>query len=161
MSATTRAPGPEFLRRAPAVLVGVALVLLCVGAGVSAGTQGFTPTTMLQIALVLGVLLVATWLRRFEYFLLAVLIVRPVLDIAKVGGGPPVLSSGVAGLVVLGVLLWLAAQLKAGTLRRVSLLGQLAILLLAVMTVSSLFADDRVRSLLQVARLAAAVAVFL
>src|SRR3954451_8792367 len=157
----TRSPVPTALRRAPAALVGIAVLLLCVSAGVSAGTQGFQPGTLLRIAAVLGVLLVVIWLRRFEYFLLAVLVLRPILDIAKVGGGPPVLSSGVAALVVLGVLLWLAAQFHVGTLRRVSLLGQLSILLLAVMTVSSLLADDRVRSLLQVARLSGAVAVFL
>jgi len=161
MSAMTRAPVPELLRRAPAVLVGVALVLLCIGAGVSAGSNGFGTSTLLQVAVVLGVLLVATWLRRFEFFLLAVLVVRPILDITKAGGGAAVLSSGVAALVVLGVLLWLAAQTNAGTLRRVSLLGRLLVLLLAVMTLSSLFSDDPVRSLLQVARLAAAVAVFL
>ena len=157
----TRAPVPEILRRAPAALLAAALVLLCIGAGVSAGNDGFGSTTLLQIAVVMGVLLVGVWLRRFEFFLLAVLVVRPILDITKAGGGPAVLSSGVAALVVLGVLLWLAAQAKAGTLRRVSLLGRLAVLLLAVMTISSLFSDDPVRSLLQVARLAAAVAVLL
>jgi putative inorganic carbon (HCO3(-)) transporter len=161
ISETTRAPVPEVLRRAPSVLVGAALLMLCIGAGVSAGDDGFGPTVLLQIAVVLGVLLVGVWLQRFEYFLLAVLIVRPVLDISKAGGGPAVLSSGVAALVVLGVLLWLAAQVNAGTLRRVSLLGRLAVLLLTVMTVSSLASDEPVRSLLQVARLAAAVAVFL
>src|SRR4051794_1293221 len=152
---------PTVLRHAPDALIGIAAVVLCVSAGVSAGTQGFEAGTVLRIAGVLGVLLVVMWLRRFEYFLLAVLVLRPVLDIAKVGGGPPVLSAGVAALVVLGVLLWLAAQMYLGTLRRVSTVGQLSILLLAVMTVSSLLADDRVRSLLQVARLSAAVAVFL
>jgi O-antigen ligase len=136
-------------------------VLLCASAGVSAATNGFDAATVLRIGLVLGGLLVVVWLGRFEFFLLTVLVVRPVLDIAKVGGGPPLLSSGVAALVVFGVLLWLAAQVHAGTLRRVSVLGRLSILLLAVMTVSALFADDQVRSLLQVARLAAAVAVFL
>src|SRR4051812_26302055 len=152
---------PTVLRHAPDALIGIAAVVLCVSAGVSAGTQGFEAGTVLRIAGVLGVLLVVMWLRRFEYFLLAVLVLRPVLDIAKVGGGPPVLSAGVAALVVLGVLLWLAAQMYLGTLRQVSTVGQLSILLLAVMTVSSLLADDRVRSLLQVARLSAAVAVFL
>jgi putative inorganic carbon (hco3(-)) transporter len=55
----------------------------------------------------------------------------------------------------------LAVQVSAGELRPISLVGRLALLLLAVMTVSSVFAEDSVRSLLQVARLAAAVAVFL
>ncbi|SDY66910.1 O-antigen ligase [Modestobacter sp. DSM 44400] len=157
----TRPPVPTLLRRAPAVLVGIAAILLCVSAGVSAATNGFDAATLLRIGLVLGGLLVVVWMGRFEFFLLAVLVVRPVLDIAKVGGGPAVLSSGVAALVVLGVLLWLAAQLHGGTLRRVSVLGQLSVLLLAVMTVSAVFSGDQVRSLLQVARLAAAVAVFL
>jgi putative inorganic carbon (HCO3(-)) transporter len=161
ISAMNRPPVPGLLRHAPAALVGAAVVLLCVSAGVSAGTNGYDSGTLLRIALVLGGLLVVVWLRRFEFFLLAVLVVRPVLDIAKAGGGPPVLSSAVAALVVLGVLLWLAAQVHAGTLRRVSLLGRLAVLLLVVMTASALLADDQVRSLLQVARLAAAVAVFL
>ena len=142
-----------------AVVAGV--LLLCVDVGVSAGVDGLDVGTLLRIALVTGGLLGVLWLARFEYFLLAVLVVRPALDISKTGGGPAVLSSGLAALVVLGVLLWLAAQLRAGTLERVSVLGRLLVLLLAVMTLSALGAQDQVRSVLQVARLAAAVAVFL
>lgn len=143
------------------MLVGLAAAVLVVSAGVSAGTNGYDTATLLRIGLVLGGLLMVVWLGRFEYFLLAVLVVRPVLDITKAGGGAAVLSSGIAALVVLGVLLWLAAQVHANTLRPVSVLGRVAVLLLAVMTVSAVFSDEQVRSLLQVARLAAAVAVFL
>jgi putative inorganic carbon (hco3(-)) transporter len=159
--ATPSTRAATLLRRAIVALTVVLLLALCVDAGVSAGAEGFGFGTLLRIGLVLGGLLMVVWVGRFEFFLLAVLVVRPILDIAKVGGGPAVLSSGIAALVVLGVLLWLAAQVHAGTFRRISPLGQLSILLLAVMTASSLLADDRVRSLLQVARLAAAVAVFL
>jgi putative inorganic carbon (HCO3(-)) transporter len=87
ISAMNRPPVPGLLRHAPAALVGAAVVLLCVSAGVSAGTNGYDSGTLLRIALVLGGLLVVVWLRRFEFFLLAVLVVRPVLDIAKAGGG--------------------------------------------------------------------------
>lgn len=148
-------------QRLLAVVAGAAVLALCVDVGVSAGVDGLDVNTLLRIALVLGGLLAVLWLARFEYFLLAVLVVRPAVDISKTGGGPAVLSSGLAALVVLGVLLWLAAQLRAGTLERVSVLGRLLVLLLAVMTLSALTADDQVRSVLQVARLAAAVAVFL
>lgn len=155
------APPPTSRLRAAAAVVGAVVVLLCVDAGVSAGREGLDVGTLLRIAAVLGGLLAVLWLTRFEYFLLAVLVVRPALDISKVGGGPAVLSSGIAALVVLGALLWLAAQLRAGTLERVSVLGRLLVALLAVMTLSALGSDDQVRSILQVARLAAAVAVFL
>ena len=154
-------PVSALLRRAALVLTALVVLLLCVDAGVSTAQDGLGAATLVRAGLLAGGLLMVVWLRRFEYFLLAVLVLRPLLDITKVDGGPPILSSGVAALVVLGVLLWLAAQVYAGTLRRVSALGVLSVLLLAVMSLSALFADDRVRSLLQVARLAAAVAVFL
>src|SRR3954467_6790802 len=101
ISELTRSPVPTVLRHAPDVLIGIAAVVLCVSAGVSAGTQGFEAGTVLRIAGVLGVLLVVLWLRRFESFLRAGLVLRPVLDIARGGGAPPVLSAGVAALVVL------------------------------------------------------------
>ena len=161
---TTAAPPPAQVSRLwwPLGLVaGAAVLLLCVDVGVSAGVDSLGTATLVRIALVLGGLLAVLWLARFEYFLLAVLVVRPAVDISKSGGGPAVLSSGLAALVVLGVLLWLAAQLRAGTLERVSVLGRLLVVLLVVMTLSALGAQEQVRSVLQVARLAAAVAVFL
>lgn len=149
---------PEHL---PVAVTALVLLVLSVEAGVSAGQEGFGAPTLLRLGIIAGGLLAAVWLARFEYFLLVVLVLRPLLDIAKVGGGPPVLASGLAALVVLGVTLWLAAQAYAGTLRPVSLLGRLAVLLLLVMTVSAVAASDPLRSILQVARLAAAVGVFL
>ncbi len=161
LEGTARAPSTSRFRGPIAVVTGMIALLLCVDVGVRASADGFDAGTLVRIALIVGGLLAVLWLARFEYFLLTVLVVRPVLDISKSGGGPAVLSSSLAALVVLGVLLWLAAQLRAATLQRVSVLGRLLVLLLAVMTLSALGADDTVRSALQVARLAAAVAVFL
>jgi putative inorganic carbon (hco3(-)) transporter len=154
----TRASASRSIGR---VIAGVVLVLLCVDAGLSAGSEGFGLGTLLRVALVLAGLLAVVWLGRFEYFVLVILVVRPLLDISTVGGRPPILSSSVATVLVLGVLLWFVVQVAAGTLRPISLLGKLSLLLLTVMTVSAVFSEDPVRSVLQVARLAAAVAVFL
>ncbi|SDQ67822.1 O-antigen ligase [Quadrisphaera sp. DSM 44207] len=161
LSGMPRSSAPALLRRATAALGAVLVLLLCVDAGVSAGTDGFGVGTLLRIAVLLGGLLAVVCLSRFEYFVLGVLVVRPALDITKTGGGGSVLASAVAAAIVLGAVLWLAAQVYAGTLRRVSLLSRVLIVLLAVMTLSALLASDPVRSALQVARLAAAVAVLL
>ena len=143
------------------VATGVVLLALCADIGVSAGQHGFTTPTLLRVAILMGALLAAVLLRRFEFFLLFVLVVRPILDVTTATGGAPVLASGVAALVVLGVIVWLAAQARAGTLRPISWIGCTGIALLVVMTISAALSSDPVRSTLQVARLAAAVAVFL
>lgn len=167
-SRVTPAPGhdgrPPSRERPPGALLALgiaALFVLSVDAGLRVAENGFDLGSLARLGLVVGVLLAIVWLRRFEYFLLLVLVIRPVLDVAKSGGGIPVLPSALAGVLVLGVVLWLAGQAYAGTLRPVSLLGRLSLLLLSLMTVSAAFADDQIRSVLQVARLAAAVAVFL
>ena len=143
------------------VAAALVLLALCVDVGVSAGQHGFGTPTLLRIAIVMGALLGFVLLRRFEYFLLVVLVVRPILDITTATGGDPVLASGVAALVVLGVIVWLAAQARARTLLPISWIGRTGIALLVVMTLSAAVSSDPVRSVLQVARLAAAVAVFL
>ena len=143
------------------VLTGAVLLALCVSIGVSAGQHGFGTPTLLRVAILTGALLAAVLLRRFEYFLLVVLVVRPILDVTTATGSAPVLASGVAALVVLGVIVFLAAQARAGTLRPISWIGCTGITLLVVMTISAVLSTDPVRSTLQVARLAAAVAVFL
>lgn len=156
-----RRPAVSTPRHLPAVLAGLVLLVLCVDIGVHVGQQGFATATLLRVAVVLGAVLAAVLLRRFEYFLLVVLVVRPILDITTATGGAPVLASAVAAMIVLGVIVWLAAQAHAGTLRPISWLGRIGIGLLVVMTLSAGLSSDPLRSTLQVARLAAAVAVFL
>ena len=151
-------PAPRHPQRA--VLVAVALFLVAgLEAALTVGREGFGPGAVARIAALLVVVTAVLWLARFEWFLLAVLLARPVLDVAKASGDTPIVASSVAALIVLGAILWLAAQARAGTLARPSVVTVLSVSLLVVMSLSAVFADDPVRSLLQVARLAAAVAV--
>ena len=152
---------PAEPRSWPGILAALVLLALSIDIGVSAGQQGFGTPTLLRIAVLLGGLLAVVLLGRFEAFLLVVLVVRPILDITTATGGAPVLASAVAALIVLGVMVWLGAQVRAGTLRPISWMGRCCIALLVIMTISAGLSSDPVRSVLQVARLAAAVAVFL
>jgi putative inorganic carbon (HCO3(-)) transporter len=151
-----RAPRAQRL----AVALGVVAVLaLAVETAVTVGAEGFGTGAVTRLAGVLVLLTAALWLGRFEWFLLVVLATRTVMDVAKASGDSPIVASAVAALLVLGAIFWLAAQSRAGVLARPSTLTFCGTALLAIMSLSALFAADPVRSLLQVARLAAAVAV--
>ncbi|MDP9408317.1 MAG: O-antigen ligase family protein [Actinomycetota bacterium] len=150
---------PSMTSRLTFVLAVLAVLAVALETAWTVGLEGFGAGAMLRLAGVVGVLTAALWLGRFEWFLLVVLVTRPVLDVVKAAGDSPVVASAVAGLLVLGAAFWLAAQARAGALLAPSAVTLCSVGLLAVMTLSSAFADDRVRSVLQVARLAAAVAV--
>jgi putative inorganic carbon (HCO3(-)) transporter len=151
-----RAPRAQRL----AVALGVVAVLaLAVETAVTVGAEGFGTGAVTRLAAVLVLLTAALWLGRFEWFLLVVLATRTVMDVAKASGDSPIMASAVAALLVLGAIFWLGAQSRAGVLAHPSPVTFWGVALLAIMSGSALLADDPVRSLLQVARLAAAVAV--
>ena len=150
---------PPRAQRLGVALGVLAVLVLAVETALTVGAEGFGTGAVTRLAGVLVLLTAALWLGRFEWFLLVVLATRTVMDVAKASGDSPVVASAVAALLVLGAVFWLAAQSRAGLLLRPSTLTFCGVALLAIMSVSALFAADPVRSLLQVARLAAAVAV--
>jgi O-antigen ligase len=99
---------------------------------------------VLAVGAVGGLLLLGVAVRRFELFVLGVVIVRPVLDWPKALGLDTrgLLNIGVAGLLVISSFVWLASMGREGRLRRPSGLVVSAVGLLVALTVAATQSPD-------------------
>lgn len=165
--AVPASPVRRTARAAPSAAVAAALALaLAVAAGLRLDDVGWRPTVLLLAGGAGGTLLVLLALRRFELFVLAVLILRASADWFRgpsSGGGPPP-AGPVAGalslLFLLGAGLWLAGAQRAES-RGPSRLGLALLALVCACLVSVPGSMRPAASLEEVARLLSAAAMFL
>ena len=161
-----REPAPSDAPRASAPLdvgrVGGLLVVAVavVAAVLLAGSGASAQTLLLALgAAAVGVALALCVLLRFSLFVLAFLVVRPVVDAVDVGsvGSSGLVSSALGALLVGPGVVWLAAQAAAGRLRPPSLLVWALLALVASFVTASLQSAAPLPGLQQAARSAAVV----
>jgi len=150
------------LRRMPMAALAAALA---VAAALQVPTGGLRPGLVLAAAAGGGALLVLFAVRRFELFVLGVLVLRATADAARTagqGGASGAAATALALLFLLAAALWLAARARAGERAGPrSLLGWSLLALVGAGLASVPGAQDPAGSLAEAARLVAAVAMFL
>lgn len=163
----------------PRILIFVpAAILLVAMATTFLGTQDTTKTRelVLPLAGLAGITLAAVGLHRFEWFVLAVLAVRTVVDVSKVkpntnalaatgaapnGGSSGTAASAVAVLFIAMAVLWLLAQHKAGKAQSLTLFDAAFVFFVGTCVLSVVGSVNRTASLTEVARVVAAVMMFI
>lgn len=142
-------------RRTVVVAAAAGIVFL---AAVGATVAGADPVRVLTVAgaaaVVVGLVAAAVW--RFEVFVLALLGLRASADAVRGTGAEPAIVLGF--LLVTGGLLWLARPRDVDSWRGPAAPAWAALALLGAAAASLVSAQDRVAALLDVARLAAVVA---
>lgn len=173
MVATTSVGDPSVVapargRRSARVLIQALLVAAAAALTVWLGTQvptrglGFAVTVAAGIGgvLVLGALA----LQRFEWFVWAVLLVRPVLDVTKgergASSGSGELATLMGGAVILVGVVWLGGLSRERRRLPLGLISRALVLLVVSSLISTLRSPDMLTSALQVARIVGAVMLF-
>ncbi|HEV7193379.1 MAG TPA: O-antigen ligase family protein [Jatrophihabitantaceae bacterium] len=178
---------PELARRwrdrpstdLPRILIMVPVAILVVALATTfVGTQDVTTTKelVLPLAGLAAITLAAVGCYRFEWFVLAVLAVRTLVDVSKIkpatnavavtGTAPSAGSSGTAAsalaiLFIAMAVLWLLAQHKAGKAQSVSFIDAAFVFFVGTCALSVVGSVNRTASLTEVARVVAAVMMFI
>lgn len=163
---------PRIFIAVPAAILVVALVTTFIGTQDTSTTKEL----VLPLAGLAGISLAAIGLHRFEWFVLGVLAVRTVVDVSKVrpsgnaiqnvAASPSAGSSGSAAsalavLFIAMAVLWLLAQHKAGKAQSLSMTDAAFVFFIGSCALSVVGSVNRTASLLEVARVVAAVMMFL
>lgn len=169
-----RRPGTEL----PRILIVVPAAILIVALATAVlGTQDITKTRelIMPLAGLAGITLASIGLHRFEWFVLAVLAVRTVVDVTKVrpttnplaatvpnpnGGSSGTAASVLAVLFIAMAVLWLLAQHKAGKAQSLSMVDAAFVFFIGTCVLSVVGSVNRTASLTEVARVVAAVMMF-
>lgn len=162
---------PRILITLPGAIIAVALATAFLG------TQDVTKTHQLimPIAGLAGITLAAVGCYRFEWFILGVLAVRTVVDVTKVkpstnaiaatgtgtGAGSGTAASALAVLFLAMAVLWLLAQHKGGKAQPLSLTDAAFVFFVGTCALSVIGSVNRTASITEVARVVAAVMMFL
>lgn len=149
------------------LLSGLGAVAIAIGVGLVAGRQGLGPAGVLGVGAVAGLALSIVAFARFEFFLLILLTLRPLVDLAATGKSEDGLSTSsmpatvLGGLAIVVCLGYLVGQAWSGSLRRPAL-ASLALGGLAVAAVISLStAVEPMIAAAEAARLIGAVIIFI
>jgi O-antigen ligase len=147
----------QWSRRRRTVLAASAAAVVFLAAAATT-VAGADPARVLSVAVaaavVVGLLVAAVW--RFEVFVLALLGLRASIDAVRGAGAEPAVVVGF--LLVTGAVLWLARPRQVDGWRGPAAPTWAALALLGTAGASLFGAQDRAAALLDVARLAAAVA---
>lgn len=155
-----------------------AAILIVAMATTFLGTQDTTTTRelVLPLAGLAGISLAAIGLHRFEWFVLGLLAVRTVVDVSKVkpnanalvaagaspnGGSSGTAASVIAVLFIAMAVLWLLAQHKAGKAQSLTFFDAAFVFFVGTCVLSVIGSVNRTASLTEVARVVAAVMMFL
>jgi O-antigen ligase len=155
--------GSTTVRKPVSGLLAVVITAIAVTSGVPSLLGSSGAFTVVPLAAFAGLVLLALGLTRFESFVLLALAVRPSLDWTKAesaSGGSSHNAALLALLVVVLGLLWLAGRKRAGQTTRPSLVETGLLLFAGAGLVSIVGSARPVASLLEFARIAAVVAMF-
>ena len=139
------------------VVVLATLVAVLVTASVLTLLSGRDPIlAALPVGLILGAAFLGLAFYRFEFFVLAVLLVRTSLDALKFGGASvPLDPAALLGMLFLGsAVVWLAARWRQGGSLRLSPLGLAAVGFAAAAFVGVLISPDLLGSAIEWSRIA-------
>jgi O-antigen ligase len=160
--------GTRLGRYEVAVRIAVAAIALplTVLVGVNASSTGYVWPLVVLAALGVLIVLAQLALYRFEWFIWAVLLIRPLLDLPQIGVQNPGQESGalsmlVGGMVLVAATLWFAALSRRGECLPMGLISRALLLLTITSLISAVLAKDPIVSLSQVARTTGAVAIFI